>query len=187
MTLLLDVRAAAIAAIKEACPALSEVTTYPGWLGRSELDALLSTTPSVRVAILGTRRIKRDGAGYVDVPVRFAAFVLTYDSDLSSDDSTAAEITTTLLPVIDRNDWGLANVGPAKLTKVRNLYRSELNGKGIALWCVLWRQTIRLGSVDSDVIGWTGGTLTQVFVGMSPQTGSGHADDYSEIQGDDDV
>lgn len=184
MTTPIDARDAAIKAIKTALPHLRECEAHPGRFNLDELKRFLTKAPSVRVACLGIGRFEREASGMIDCDVQFAAFVLTDGSVRLPGGAAAVNIITALVPLIDRNDWGLENVGAAVVTRAENLYGGDLDNKGVALWALTWTQTVRLGI---DIFGAmdlaSGGVAPRhVYASMNPGVGASNRADYRDVR-----
>ncbi|PZO04851.1 MAG: hypothetical protein DCF29_09585 [Alphaproteobacteria bacterium] len=178
MSQLLQLRQAVIDRIKAVLPTF----TVEGHLGRfnaAELTRFLIAAPAVRVAVLGMadgQRTSDEDGTELDCIVRLAIYVVTKDDarKLSRDEACIAAVEAITLAAVGQR-WGLDFCDPAQPASAQNLYSAETLAKGNALWAIEIGQPVRLrvpiGEGDVD-------ELRQLFIGLAPEVGPEHIDDY---------
>lgn len=176
-----DVVVAAIAAIQAALPELREVEAHPGRFNLDEAKRIFAHAPAVRVAFLGVARFERDGSGYLDAVCSFGAMIATNASGQQALPAAeaAAAIACAIAVLVDRNDWSLADVGDAQVTRIENLYGADVDRAALALWGVAWTQVVRLGA---DAFFSEGVVPSRIYVGVAPAVGAAHQGTYEDVQ-----
>lgn len=177
MSQLLDLRQAVIARLKTKLQGFS----IEGHLGRftaAELDKFLTTAPAVRVAILGlseTTDQSDDEGTVLGAVARLAVYVVTKDGAdrLGRDEAAIAAVETICLEACGQR-WGVPFARPARPATAQNLYSADTLAKGRALWAIDIPQPVRL---ETEVAALD--PLTEIYVGMAPEIGAAHVDDYA--------
>lgn len=165
--------------IKTWLPDLKTCEPHGGRFDKNEIKRVSGRAPAVYVAVLATGRPEPVGTGEQDVPVTFAAYAVAIDKPKLSKAVAALNITELLVTRIYAQQWGrpehVFGAGPASS---RNLYSGVIATKGVALWAVTWRQTVRVGD---DVFVTDLPMPSTLYLGISPEIGEGHESDYEEI------
>ncbi len=178
MSQLLELRAAVIASVKATLPTF-DVAGHLGRFAASDLSKFLLSAPAVRVAILGIAdgEIVDHGLGDVelDCRARVALYVVTKDQGRASRDEIATAAVEAIMRLAAGANWGLAFARSALPADASNLFSDETLNKGVALWGINIAQPVRLSGPDQTD---EGGPLSQLFVGVAPEVGAAHIDDY---------
>lgn len=144
----LDVRAAIVAGLQATLGSKVTVESHRGRFDNvEEIRRFATRAPCVLVAAL---RIPVDdaGGGLVVLPAMWGAFVITRDAgDLSRGDAAAALAEAVCLAIRD-NEWGRDDVNTPTSIDARNLYATEIDKLGVAMWGVGWQQTVAYPSID---------------------------------------
>lgn len=143
---LLDLRKSITDTLAQWYPA-AECKTAPGRMNLAELKRSTVKTPAIRVACLGLPAGADVGDGEADHEVTFAAYVVTTDKTRLTRDDAALAMVDDLVRRLPGARWGRAEVWPvrADTIKAENLYSSQIDGTGVALWGVVWTQKMRIG------------------------------------------
>lgn len=128
-----DQRTAIVTALKAQLPDAVLVEGYEGSLTPDELRRVFVKTPAVLIVALGFPEGEDQGAA-TTVTVRWGAFVLTADANARQRGNHALELAEAVYVLA-------LQLGGAGVT-AENLYNSEGDGRGVALWSVSWRQRV---------------------------------------------
>lgn len=140
-----DLRQAIIDKISLEIPDLQAVDPHPGQFNLNELKRITTLLPAVRVAVLNTQTISLVGNGEKDIPLQLAAYVITEDGTSPKDES-AMEYVESLLELIPGQRWGISGVTDAKNIQAQNMFTTDADIYGVAMWSVTWEQSIRTGT-----------------------------------------
>jgi len=178
MSQLLQLRQAMITGIKAVLPTFN-VEGHLGRFSASDLSRFLLAAPAVRVAVLGLGQgelVSDEGLPTAwDGEVKMAVYVVTKDvaGRLTRDEAATAAVEAIVLRAAGTT-WGLPFARPARPADGQNLFSDETLSKGVALWGVNVPQPVRLSLTE----GAAPGPLTAMFVGIAPDIGAAHQDDY---------
>ena len=174
MTSPIDLRDAVVAELKVLMPTVAR--NIEGHDGRIDADAIKSwirTTPAIRVAVLGARRIVPVGNGKVDISWIVGVYAVEKDA------AAAAGLTTAVIINAEGNQRALENVFTPQDMRCDNLHASTLERSGVTIWAATWTQTIRTGV---DALAETGVVPTNAFASRSPEIGEAYRSDYRDVQ-----
>ena len=133
-------------------------------------------TPSIIIAMESADEGEDCGDGRVAINAKFCAYcylgINTQNIQLE-----LREFVTQVFAHVKNNVWNLDNVlvpqhieaGPGDFNPADNGFES---------WYVSWEQTIYLGDSVWDA---SGIVPSEIYVGLSPDIGNGHIDDYEQI------
>lgn len=164
---LIDVHEAMVQSIKNKMPMLKTVQSYEPFT-RDTIE-----TPSVLIEAVEMKPGKRTGDERLSVTVEFLAHCcLSIRTDRV--ELEIRNFAAKLMRVIEGNRWGLAEAveRPTRLSAMPGMFKPD--DKGFESWVVSWEQTIHLGNVWQD----TEFMPQEVFIGLSPEIGAAHKDDY---------
>lgn len=182
MSQLLTLRDNIIEQIKGILPG----TSVEGHLGRfseGDLSRFLLAAPAVRVGVLGIESPQPTSDDGVDYRACIGIYVVTKDvAAAGSRDETSVAAVEAILKLTDRNRWNCRFAKPEGRATAQNLYSAAALSSGIALWAIDLRQPVRLSSRQEE-----DGTLPRLWLGLAPDIGAGHQDDYTLIGSDLDV
>lgn len=165
--------------LKAALPGLRSCDLYAGEFAGGELSRASLAAPAVLVACLGATRGSDHGSGEYDFLCRYSAYCLTrHAGGREQRGVLALALAEAVLSQIEGARFGLAGVSAAKVTRLDNLYGAEFDKAGVALWAVTWEQKALFGA---DLWATDGVLPTSLFVGISPEIGLPHEDDYTEV------
>lgn len=124
-------------------PDIVSVDVHGGQFTLAELARVGAKSPSIRVACLGVKGATLDGGIRVAAEVQWGAFVIVRGTSITGRDEAALAVVNSLLKVVPGNRWDtdLANSPPIGI-RGDNLYSSELDSKGLAMWAVTWMQKV---------------------------------------------
>lgn len=134
---------AVVAGVRPVC---RNVEAIPGPLDKDTLSRLISSAPAARVAPIGVVAAEAVGNGQTDFTIQFAAYLVTKPVRPMDINDTLAMVGA-IVGLLPRAQWGLGNVHPVEDASIRaeTLTAADILAKGVSLWAVTWRQTIRLG------------------------------------------
>lgn len=168
---------AVCARILEWLPDLGECAVHDGRFSATEVARWAVKAPAVRVSSLGIVEVGDSGDEQCEPVHQLASVVITRETAGLPRGMAARNIVDRLISGIPRERWGLGGVGAATNLRADNLYSGSLDKKGVALWGVLWRQTLRLGRpVDEDCP-----LPSQLYLGVAPEIGRDHEPDYRRV------
>jgi Domain of unknown function (DUF1834). len=179
MSQLLQLRESVITQIQAALPTFN-VEGHFGRFNGAELTRFLVAAPAIRVAILGLSD-SSDGADEdaLEAVARIGIYIVTKDGDLkgSRDAAICAAAERIVLLALGQR-WGLAFCRPARPAIAQNLYSEDTLAKGVALWAIDLRQPVSLTLPEGTGGGDPEGALTELYIGLAPDIGPAHIDDY---------
>ena len=134
------------AGIAQALAAEVDVQEHPGRFTEEELTQILLKQRSVRVAVEQIPALEVESSGVRKAEIQFSAVVICADRKGVDRHQEALNIVETLASLIPYATWGdrqrFRAVEPKNIT-ADNLYSGDIRGKGIAMWALSWKQTIR--------------------------------------------
>jgi len=167
------------AAIKAKLPDLKACTTHPGRFNLDEVKRLATRVPAVYVASMGVVGVEEVDDESRDVTLQMVAYVLTKDVPNLPKEVSSSNIVSVLVAWLPSRRFG--KTGGAQKVTAQNFYSGTIDKAGVAIWAVIWRQTIRMS--EEDLVA-DGIIPTDVYVGVTPDVGPPHIDDYVEITAD---
>lgn len=166
--------AAVVARLAQAFPAVPTVAEYPRL--RQKISA-----PAVLVELADATPSGDAGTGQLCLSARFEARIVFDQVPVAG--SNPPLLALGLAAAVAREVFAAGRfgqpVGPAKGVRLEpDQFRPELSG--YAVWLVEWTHEVRLG--DSV---WDGAGVmpTAIYVGLAPEIGPPHIDDYIKIGG----
>jgi hypothetical protein len=117
--------------------------------------------------------------GSRDVTLQMVAYVLTKDMPGLAKEVSVSNIVSVLVAWLPSRRFGKTH--PAQKVTAQNFYSGTIDKTGVAIWAVTWRQTIRMS--EEDLVE-DGIIPTDVYVGVTPDVGPPHIDDYVEVTAD---
>ncbi len=129
-------------------PDLAVCAPRGGRFDAAELRRAAVRTPAVYAVCLGAPRAlvaASDMQVYADLEL--ALYIVTTDAPGLPRGKAARNLAEALLARIPRARWGLSGIGAAEQLRAENLYSTDLDEQGAALWSVRWTQRLRLGAV----------------------------------------
>lgn len=177
MSRLLQLRDRIVERVRTSAPGV-EVEGHLGRFDDAELRKFMVKAPAIRVAALALEDPRPVSDEGVDYTARIGLYIVTKDGAARlSRDAAAITLVEAVLMLTTGQRWGLAFAHPAQRASAQNLYTPATGqGDGVALWAIDLRQPIRLASEPDEA-----GALTRVFLGIAPNIGAAHVDDYREI------
>jgi hypothetical protein len=142
----MSLEAVLIAVVNALRPTIRNVEAAPGPLDKGTLSGLISSAPGVRVAPIGVVSAESVGNGQVDYTIQFAAYAVAKPARTT--DLGAITMVGQLLVLIPGQTWGVDMAQPVEGGTIRadTLVDADMLAKGVSLWAVTWRQTVRLGT-----------------------------------------
>lgn len=129
--------------IKAAITGLPTCELHQGEFDLPELDRFFHKTPAVLVACMGVDDPRAEG-GELVLPVRWGAFLLVSGATMDArNKKVLATITSLILSIWDKT-FGMDNVGAAEDLRIENLYSSNAEREGVALYSIDWNQDLQL-------------------------------------------
>jgi hypothetical protein len=162
--------------LKTAMPKLREALPHGGDFTANEIKRFSAAAPGIRVSCLAYTDPTRVSGGLIDYTLKMTAVIYTIDRvGLKRSEAAAAIARQCLLEICD-SDWGLEWVHPALPADARTLYAPSLDRQGLALWQVRWDQKVRLNAEAAS-----GVLPAALYVGIAPDVGPDHIDDYTQV------
>ena len=157
-----EFRAAAVATVKSAMPALRECSEQFGRFNLDELERSSVKTPAVRVAVLKAK-VMPAPSGEVSAQLDCAAFIITDGRDRDAQGWTIAEATAVILD--GRQMFGLTNLGQPSDVAIMPTLTLSIKQRAVSLIAVEWRQELhRLGAFIFD----EGHVLEELYMNDEP-------------------
>lgn len=166
----------AMISMLEQIPGVASCERYAGQLEDSA-RALLRV-PAVLLAYGEWKPEDDPGTGQVDLELHGSLFVAVRNA--SGKEARANDVDAlveAILPVIRLERFGVEDVEPLQLDRVVPHYLLE--GKGVGIREIRFRQSVRVGESEWDGAGVT---PSDIYVGYEPVTGPDHVGDYDQVQ-----
>ncbi len=176
-TLLADLPAAVVTAIRAILPALARCETMTGRFDLAELNKSGIPAPAVRVSVLGLKESGRAAGDFVEFGARMAAYVITRDRLGRTRDEHAATIAQAICSLVPADDWGMDAIGPAEDVACDVLASVATRDAGVALWAVTWTQPLTFYARTTEVVP------VELYVAEGA-AGTGNAGDYAPVGGE---
>ena len=141
------VRASIVDRLQSALGGAARAKAHGGRFSLAELKRHAVQGPAVLVACLGVVKLTPAAAG-VEALCAWGAFVVCADKPLLPRDAAALGLVSAMLPLVPGQTWERDDVDQPRQVRADNLYTSELDKEGVALWALTWQQEITLGQVD---------------------------------------
>jgi len=141
MTTLNQIQDAIVATIKNGLTDLKTVEAHGGRFDAGEIRRVSAKAPAAFIAVLNFRQLNNHGSHMVTL----GAFVTARDLPGNLRTKQAGALVSALATFISRNRWGLDDAEdiPQGISG-RNLYGSNVDSKGVALWAITWQQRFEL-------------------------------------------
>lgn len=150
---LLEQREAIVAALKAALPQIGlNIRSHGGRFTPEEIRRYAVNTPALLVACLGLASITDNDDGTVTAVPVWGVFVVATDKPQLPRDAGALVLVSAATPVIAGNRWGLDSADYPDQLRGDNLYSGTIDGAGVALWAISWRQSITLAEFDPSAL-----------------------------------
>ncbi|WP_246480016.1 hypothetical protein [Kaustia mangrovi] len=141
----------AIVAELGALDGIEDCDRHGGRFDVAELKRFAVKAPAIRVAALGIRAVSQVDTGEQDARLRIGAFIATKDRPERTRDDAALAYVQRVIETAQLGRWGQLKVHPARDLTAESLYSGEVQTTGIALWGVVWTQTVRIGDPDTEI------------------------------------
>lgn len=132
-------RAAVVAVVKQAMPALADCKEQFGRFNLEELETNIIRCPAVRIAVLKAD-FKEQAGGQPRAALSCAAFVVTEGKDRDAQGWTIAEAVAVLL---NRSQlFGLVRLGAPTAVQIQPVITGKLKARNVSITAVEWRQEL---------------------------------------------
>lgn len=119
------------------------VSEHGGPFTMTELERVMKRTPALVVVCLGVSSVEAQGLT-VTADASWGAFAITRDETVGKRDVAALLLIEAAAKLVPFQRWNNQASGAARALSIQNLYRSEVDAKGAALWAMRWRQNVDL-------------------------------------------
>ncbi len=142
-----ELLAAICSALSRLLPELTVCAPRDGRFDAAELRRAAVRAPAIYVACLGAPRVHTAAAdAQVYADLQLAIYIVTTNAPGLPRGSAARNLADALLVYIPRARWDTDGIGAAEQLRADNLYSTELDERGAALWSLTWTQRLRLGT-----------------------------------------
>lgn len=147
---LVEIRDAILEQLRQALPALREVTPGRGRIDAAELQRLVLAAPCLSMAVLGLRNVQFEPGQGVCADVQIAAFLVARNQPGTPRGDAILALAQGVVSTVSGNLWGLSDsVSEPVDCRADNLYSAAVDSKGLALWAVPWRQRFVLDAGEA--------------------------------------
>ncbi|MEM1077454.1 MAG: hypothetical protein AAGI09_02905 [Pseudomonadota bacterium] len=160
-------------------PGLNTCEAIWGLFNPDELKKRGVKAPAVLVSCAAAAQSGTRSGPEHDFDLRMLAYVITRDALGLPRDVAAAGICGTLMRTIPDRRWGPHGVGEAKGVRCHPLINEKTRDAAYSLFVVEWIQPVALAEFTPD-----DPVPLDIYVGIAPETGPDHLDDYDLIGGD---
>lgn len=137
--------------INIALPDLKTCDSHDGRFDIKELQRISTSAPAIYVAALATGSLQSDTS--TQVPVTFAAYVITRDQPKAPRDKQARLFVDALLALLDGNTWNDDNITEAPMrVRSQNLYSAGSDRNGVAMWAVTFTHLVQIDQLDTSTL-----------------------------------
>ncbi len=165
------------ARLHEAFPALKACEVHDGRFDLPELRRIATRTPAMFTACLGVDQVANPGTEQADATLLLAIYIVTANAAGLSRGAAARALSEAVLQLVQGERWG-GGTGEAAELRAENLYSGDIDKTGVALWGISWQQVLRIGTSVWDT---TGVFPVHLYLGIVPDVGPAHVDDYVEV------
>jgi hypothetical protein len=159
-------------------PELKTCEVRDGGIDPEELARVAARTPAMFVSVVAIPTVESVGTEQTDALMELSIDVVTKSAPQLPRGAAARNLVDALLGLLPNARWGMTGVGEVSAVTAENHYSKILDGAGVALWSVTWRQVNRLGTDIWDV---SGVMPTELYVGLEPELGPDHVIDYDLV------
>lgn len=177
--------------LKDHFPGLKTCEVHDGRFDKNELARISTRSPAMFIATIGMPEIMDPGTEQAEATHALVVYIVTKDTPNLKKGPAARNLVDALLPLVMSERWALPDVCGSYKLSAANLFASETERIGFAMWAVTWRQAVRLGENPWNE---EGVLPTQLYVSENPLTTNDYdqdpeeitpeAGDYEEILGD---
>lgn len=153
-------RAAVVAAIRAAMPAMRSCEEQFGRFDLDELERTVIPSPAVRFAVLKAR-VKPLSHGSAEATLSCAAFVVTDGADRDTRAWAIAEVIATLLHTSQL--WGLTQLEAPQDVEIQPVLGLKLRQRAVAIMAVEWTQVLR--RLGSEIFDGDGVVMEGLYLG----------------------
>lgn len=122
-------------------------TFHPGPVSDETFKRWATGAPAILVTVLGSEGIETKANEEMEVPVRFAAFIVTRSTKEDPAHCSNLDLVQSVLQAISREMWDEDfQVGFPRDIRFENLFRGNFSDASLALFGVSWTQAIRIGT-----------------------------------------
>lgn len=163
-------------AIKTALPDLRDCKAIAGRFNLDDLKDQSIAAPAVLVSLIKWGQAS-GRSGQTQYRAQIVAFIVTKDTMGLQRDVAAVNIAQAVTALVDGNTWGLEACGPAEAIGFETLVTAAARKLASSLAVVTWTQPFVLTGEAISAI------TPALYLGISPEVGVGHEDDYNQIGG----
>ncbi len=176
-------------------PESVSIARYNGRFTERDLDRFAGRAPAL---LISAQRLEVTGCNVIPVQtlhpgdseevlrkriegrLHCAIAILTKDRPGQSRDAVALELVNTLIITLPQQtfDAPLSRGVTADSIRAQNLHTVSLDNKAVTLWGVTFIQPVRMDVGQPPVFD----TPARVMLGIEPEIGPDHVDDYTDIQ-----
>ena len=177
--LLTDLPRAVADDLKVLLPGLRQCDAITGRFNLERLKAEAVQAPAVLVSLLELAQKSGWAGPHHGFEASMAAFVVTTERmGALPRDQAAANMTALIGAHVPDRRWGIAECGEAGNVRAQPIVNAGMEKSRASLWAVTWVQPLVLeplpGTVPADLT---------LYLGIAPEIGAGHEDDYEQIGG----
>jgi phage gp37-like protein len=143
-----EFRQAVVDGLRANIPELLDVSPHGGRFDLEELKRFSVKSPAARVAFMGMKRMELQDTGRLTGPASMIVYIVTRNKNA---DEQALDIAEKIAALISEATWGMKWIEAAHVTDLDNLYSSQIDNQGIALWAVAFTQAIAFGPSLEEV------------------------------------
>jgi len=155
------------------------VSLYAGEFSGLSASKVRIKTPAVLVDFSQADEVSDTGTEQLDVDCQFTAYVITQTANSTTNRNVnAQELGEQVLRSLPNNRFGLRQISKPTQLKLKPAASPYFIKNSLGVVMVRWNQTLRLG--DSVWDG-NGVVPTEIWLGIAPEIGIPHIDDYWRI------
>jgi hypothetical protein len=173
---------AVVAALTERYTGLKTCRTHPGKFALDDLGSSAFRCPAALAALWEVTGIHENAAGDTELRAKISLAVVTAEARGMPREEAAVHLVTDISRWLPRQRFSTLALCDAEDITARNLYSGSARGRAVTLWHILFAQDIVLPADVADEYP----PPTTLYVGLAPDIGTGHEDDYMLFGGDDD-
>jgi hypothetical protein len=167
--------------LQAAFPAVRSIELHSGDVNAAEVQRLAPSSPTLLISIGSIGESESVGDGTELLPLTVVVYVMTKDQPRLSRFEAALNLVESLHERVNDNNFDFDGARTAKNIAAKNLFSGDIERQKVALWAVRWTQNVLVGEslFDDD-----GVVPTDLYVGITPDIGPGHEQDYVKVEVD---
>jgi hypothetical protein len=165
--------------LKAAFPELRQCELHAGDVNAKELGRIAAHAPALLISLgaVGVAEEVGDGRDYW--PLTPVVYVVTRDERSLNRFEAAVNLVEGVIDTVTDNIFGIVGARAPQDIAAKNLFTGDIDKQKVSLWAVRFSQRV----IKGQTLFADGGEMAgQLYVGITPDIGPAHIDDYVEVK-----